>query len=40
MHFCNPPKNTGVYFGQDQASEDWVCTVLMLPDTEQDERDK
>lgn len=26
-----PPKNTGVYFGRDQASEDRGCTVLILP---------
>lgn len=25
------PKNTGVYFGRDQASEDRGCTVLILP---------
>lgn len=33
-------KNTGVYFGWDQASEDRACTVLILPALWQDERDK
>lgn len=33
-------KNTGVYFGWDQASEDTGYTVLILPALWQDERDK